>query len=197
MHVLIVGRDLALPAEAAVISDLADIWNEHECVKLGVQELGEHDLSGYDAVVIAGLLNSSEPQALDTLSALTNIMTDPPSVVYGLGWGFEVACVAYGFDLSETYSCVTGAAKLVPTSKGESLYQGSDPLRLNPGSRWDVDELPRGLVALASSDTGIESFQHKARPLLVMQQVPADFAYASDARLVYKNLLGNLRYTKK
>lgn len=197
MRILIVSRDPLAPSEQECADSLRAVWQGVDVQAVAVGDFTAASLENVDALVVAGPSESQADVPLEALSALTNAVLDPPLPVLGIGWGFQVVCLAFGDDLEETTERVAAAVRIIPSSKGETLFQGSDPIRVNETRRWALEELPRGWVALASSETGIEVFQHKQRPVYAMQQYPADFTYASDSKLICQNLLGLLRYTKK
>lgn len=187
MHILIVCRDLPDPS---LTETLKSAWNKADVSVVTLADLTADSFTGSDTIVVIGARGADGDVPLESLSLLTNLMLDTPVPVIAVGWGFEVACLAAGDDLTASgYGLVDGAAHMVPTSKGEALFQGSDPIRAEQNARWDYDELPRGYVALARSDTGIEAFQSKKNQLLAIQLLPADFTYPSDAKLVYQNLI--------
>jgi len=188
MRILIVGRD---PSDASYLEDLRAIWQGHDIQTVTISDFTAERLADCDLLAISGQYGGDVAVPLEPLSALTNIILDPALPVLAIGWGFEIACLAFGDDLPETAEKVEGAIRIEPTSKGENLFQGSDPIRVNPGPRWNVEEVPRGIAVLARSETGIEAFQHKAKPVLALQLLPADFTYATDGKLVYHNLLGS------
>ena len=148
---------------------------------------GKHDFVGaedqYDAVVIAGSYEVDGPQPE---------LAEPDSAtpVIGIGSGFEIACKLVGLDIAQTFEQAAGSSRLIPTEDGAKLFQGTDPLIVTESKRWLIDELPKSLQVLARSETGIEAFRHKHQPLVALQQLPEDFVYASDAKLVYGNLFG-------
>ena len=197
MRILIVSRDPSDPTEAGHLERLEAIWLDCDIHTVAIGEFDVAILGDYDALLIAGAYASQADVPLDALSALTNLVLEPALPVLGIAWGFQVVCLALGDDLEDYSQKTTGAPRLVPTAKGETLFQGSDPIRVNEDARWPLEELPRGWAILASSETGIEAFQSKAKPVLAVQQYPDDFAYESDGKLVYQNLLGMLRNPKK
>jgi anthranilate/para-aminobenzoate synthase component II len=147
----------------------------------------------YDAVVIAGTCepgtDSQDPLVID--SDLRDRLSDSTKPVVAIGGGgFELACGLVGMEIAEVFEQDSGASRIIPTDDGAKLFQGTDPLVVKETKRWLVDELPKSLQVLARSESGIEAFRHKQRPLIALQQLPEDFAYPSDAKLVYGNIFG-------
>lgn len=154
--------------------NLQDYLGKHELVSEGDQ---------YDVVVIAGSYEIDGPQPE---------LADPDNTkpVICVGSGFEIACGLAGQHIAQIFELAAGSSRLVPTDDGAKLFQGTDPLVVKESKRWLVDELPKSMQVLARSESGIEAFRHKQRPLLALQQLPEDFVYPSDAKLVYGNLFG-------
>ena len=78
---------------------------------------------------------------------------------------------------------------MTPTDEGSKLFQGTDPIRVGETERWTIDEMPRELVVLARSESGIEAVRHRTKPVYGLQLRPEDFKYASDGKLVFANIL--------
>lgn len=162
---------------------------KHELIE--VQTIGAQDW--YDAVIVAGTYGPAEasrnPLVID--SDLRDLLADSAKPVIAIGsGGFELACGLVGLEIAEVFERGNGSSRLVPTNDGAKLFQGTDPLLVKESTRWLVDELPKSLQVLARSESGIEAFRHKQKPLIVLQQQPEDFEYSSDAKLVYGNLFG-------
>lgn len=142
----------------------------------------------YDVVVIGGTGQSST----GTIEAVQNMLTaDSAKPVIGIGSaGFELACRLAGTEIAKSFELGNGMSRLVPTDDGAKLFQGTDPILVKESRRWLVDELPKSLQVLARTDDVIEAFRHKQKPLAALQQLPEDFIYPSDAKLVYGNIFG-------
>jgi len=123
-----------------------------------------------------------------TVSFVIGLLQSTEWPVLTAGFGFELLCAASGINLSQFGGRGAGAEKIEPTTEGSKLFQGSDPLRVKPTERWLTDEFPKKLQVLARSDTGVEAVKHKTRPVYGLQQRPEDFAYPSDAKMVYRNI---------
>lgn len=153
-----------------------------------IDALVSGDSGGFDGLILTGSYGQGlawdQPYFMPEVSLLQAF--ERP--VLGIGLGFELICYHFGCQLHETSERQVGAGKAVPTADGAKLFQGSDPILLNPAQRWNVDELPRELVVLARSETGIEAIRHKTRPVYGLQLAPEDFKYPSDAKLVYRNI---------
>jgi anthranilate/para-aminobenzoate synthase component II len=153
---------------------LEDVLQQAECLVL----------TGDYALCIPLDTTSSDESMTQLVSFLGQ--TDIP--VLAIGFGFEVFCRAQGIDLGEYGERGTGADKIEPTTNGVKLFQGSDPLRVVENERWLTDEFPKKLQILAQSRTGVEAVRHKTKLQFGLQQRPQDFAYASDAKMVYDNI---------
>lgn len=177
-------RILLIDLATAPIDDLRVLLPKVE-IKVITADALPNDTEGYNGIVVAGTYDG-QPFNKDLASRLVEYGLP----LLGIGAGFETICSQLGMDLSEVYERGTGAGKLVPTDDGTKLFQGTDPLLVAKNERWLVDEVPRGVQVLARSDSGIEAVRHKQRPLTALQQLPGDFTYVSDAKLVYANLFG-------
>jgi GMP synthase-like glutamine amidotransferase len=161
--------------------------HELEIVNIGGSQLPAFD--SYDGVLLTGQYRESTSTEVSWPDSLSTSIQEAGVPVLGIGRGFELVCVAYGIDLATEGEHGTGADRLLPTADGAKLFQGSDPIRVNETYRWCVDELPKGWAVLGKTDSGIEAMRHKTKPVYGLQLYPEDFAYASDAKLVYENIL--------
>lgn len=150
---------------------------------------GQTNASGdnYDAVIIGGTEQSAG--AIETVQSLPVANTTKPVIGIGSA-GFELACGLAGVEIAKGFEQGSGACRLVPTDDGAKLFQGTDPILVKESRRWLVDELPKSLQVLARTEDVIEAFRHKQKPLAAIQQLPEDFVYPSDAKLVYGNIFG-------
>jgi len=145
-------------------------------------------LDEFSAIVVAGAYGAVSPGRFELVQMLAGL--DKP--LLGIGIGYEVLCQTLGIDLDALAECAVGAQRIIPTDDGSKIFQGTDPLLVKEGQRWLVEELPKSCQVLARSDSGIEAFRHKKRPLIAIQQLPDDFTYPSDAKMVYANLFAAL-----
>jgi GMP synthase-like glutamine amidotransferase len=150
-------------------------------------------LSSAGAVVVVGSYESAIPYDLEGemrpgLIELVNFLRLAEKPVLAIGFGFELLCVAQGIDLRSVGERGVGAAKIEPTADGMKLFQGSDPLCVLENERWQTDEFPKKLQVLARSQTGVEAVRHKTKLQIGLQQLPADFTYRSDAKMIYENI---------
>jgi anthranilate/para-aminobenzoate synthase component II len=141
------------------------------------------------AVVIVGPLEALETSLLDRLVTYQNEVNLP---VLGIGSGFEVIIATQGISLAEEAEIGITTGKIQPTDAGARLFQGVDPLAVTDASRWLVDALPKAWQVMARCEECIVAVRHKQLPLWGLQIVPEDFAYSSDANLVYKNYIEQL-----
>lgn len=152
-------------------------------------DLAGTNLDEYDSFVITGgFLDDSIMNQAYFMSEVELVMGVAKPIL-GIGSGFEVICYAFNAQLHEIAERTMSADKVVPTDAGAKIFQGTDPIKINECSRWNVDELPRELVVLARSENGIEAVKHKLRPIYGLQLQPQDFAYPSDGTMVFKNIL--------
>lgn len=167
---------------------LTDIYSKHNITAVVADNALVIDQSSYDLCIIYGSLgNDSFHTAVVEMLVAALAGNDKP--LLGVGIGFEVVCRMLGADLSQLGDIDTGTLKVIPTDDGAKLFQGADPLCVTETKRWSVDELPKKLAVLAKSETGIEAVRHKTLPIYALQQLPQDFAYISDAKMVFQNLL--------
>jgi anthranilate/para-aminobenzoate synthase component II len=145
-------------------------------------------LDEFSAIVVSGAYEATMPGRFELVQLLAGL--DKPLI--GVGIGYEVLCQVLGIDLDALADCAVGATRIIPTDDGAKLFQGTDPLLVKESMRWLVEELPKSCQVLARSDSGIEAFRHKKRPLTAIQQLPDDFTYPSDAKMVYANLFAAL-----
>ena len=167
----------------APVQALVDLVRAVEFVVVQPAALPD-DLAGYDGVIVVGASTAKQPGT--ELLGMLDLAKKP---LLGIGAGFETATTLLGFDMASVYERGEGSRKLVPTEDGAKLFQGTDPLSISETERWLFDEAPRGIQILARSESGIEALRHKQKPVMALQQLPEDFAYNSDAKLVYSNLL--------
>jgi GMP synthase-like glutamine amidotransferase len=172
---------------AAPVGAMRELLAKHELSLVDGQVALEAFAGGYDGIVLMG---SYDTDILDEayMTRLAEAVRGTEVPVLGVGRGFQV-CAASGMDVAVVADCEVAATKIVPTNDGAKIFQGSDPMLVKGIRRWHIDELPKNLQVLARSDTGIEAFRYKQRPVVAIQLGLEDFVYVSDGRLVLKNLL--------
>lgn len=178
------------------LQDLKAVCAPHEVTIVRPEALDGVQPDSYEAIILSGSYEHNlvwdQPYFLAEIELVR--LTDKP--VLGICLGFELICYAFGSQLHELTERVTGATVVTPTSEGTKLFQGGDPIKVLEASRWAIDEVPKDLVVLATSETGIEALRHRTRPIYGLQFYPEDFKYASDGKLVVANILDGFRKTK-
>lgn len=168
---------------------LVAMCSRHQTDVLPADGLTAEAVQDYEAVILAGDYTEAGvwQQPPFTTGAAWLKAADKP--VLGICQGFAALCYAFGEQLHESADLTAAAGRMVPTDDGAKLFQGSDPIKVAESVRWNVDELPKELLVLARSETGIEAVRHKIRPIYGLQLRPGDFIYPSDGKLVFENLL--------
>jgi anthranilate/para-aminobenzoate synthase component II len=180
MRILILDLDGSAPA----ITDFLD-KTDVQTVTTNFSQVVEQ--TGIGLVIIGSYANDTSVTDLFDQELYERIVQTTAPVI-GIGSGFEVICRAFGNNVEDIGDLDDGETRLVPTEAGSKMFQGSDPLLINPSRRWLIDELPKSLQVLARSQSGIEAIRHKQKPVYAIQQLPENFTYASDAKLVFANL---------
>lgn len=185
-------RLLLIDNGSPYLEQLQALCARHDVITVTATDLTDEAVAAADAVVVTGGYGQDAYGQDFFLRQVSMIRTiDKP--VLGICLGFELICYAYGCQLHEEAERETGAAAVTPTGEGAKLFQGTDPIRVNESPRWNVDELPKDLVVLARSESGIEAVRHRAKPIYGLQLHPGDFRYASDGKLVFDNILDTFR----
>jgi GMP synthase-like glutamine amidotransferase len=165
-----------------------------DVVKAG--DISATDWQEYDGVILSGSYQQAVIVEADSYANEIEIIQSGTVPVLGICFGFELICYAFGAELIQLGDRATGAAKIVPTDDGAKVFQGTDPIRVSEAYRWSVEELPKSLVVLARSETGIEAIRHKTKMVYGLQFHPEDFAYSSDGKLVFDNILSQFNKQK-
>ncbi len=171
---------------------LQSVCSGHELTAIPADRLTETDTAGYDALVLAGSYRHSAEWEPDNHRAELELIRSANRPLLGICLGFELVCSAYGGrpgELAGMSAKAAGASVVTPTADGARIFQGTDPIRVGETYRWIVDEVPRDLVVLARSDSGVEAVRHKTSPTYGLQLFPEDFTYTSDGKLVFCNIL--------
>jgi len=188
-------RLLIIDNGATHLDRLQEICAKHEVQVINAEALADSAgaIETADAIILTGGYDAGlmwdNPIFMQEIELVR--LTGKP--VLGLGLGFELVCYAFGCQLHEVADREAGAAKLRPTDDGAKIFQGTDPLKVTEAPRWNIDEMPRDLVVLARSESGIEAVRHKTRPVYGLQQHPEDFVYSSDGKMVFANILDSFR----
>lgn len=153
-----------------------------------VQDLAGTGLDGFDAIVLSGDYENGLAWEQSYFLRETELVMDTAKPILGIGLGFELILYAAGYQLHEVAERTEGATRVVPTEDGSKVFQGTDPIIVADGHRWNIDELPKGFVALAKSETGIEAIRHKTKLMYGLQLHPENFKYSSDAKMVFENI---------
>jgi anthranilate/para-aminobenzoate synthase component II len=193
-------RLLIIDNGTAHLDQLQTVCSAHDVTTVGTKqfaaELAGTDLDGFDAVILSGSYERGAAREQDYFIAETELVMNTNKPVLGIGLGFELICYSFGCQLHELAGRVVGAAQVVPTDEGAKIFQGTDPIQVAGVHRWSVDELPRELVALARSDTGIEAIKHRTKPIYGLQFHPESFKYSSDGKMVFANILDIFQKSK-
>lgn len=183
MRLLIINFDTAHSQSLRVICSRYDVIYVTSLSQASAQEAGS-----YDAVVMAGTYDGDDTEIAQAAIDFVKQLQVP---MLGICYGFQLLCAAHGVDLDDLGERNISANRITPTDDGAKLFQGSDPMLAEQTVRWQIEELPKALVVLARSETGIEAIRHKTLPMYGLQLYPEDFSYLSDAKLVYGNILAS------
>lgn len=198
MRLLILNNDTTAVGQ---LDQLQALCAKHEVstVTSGqfMADLAGTTMDDYDAVVVFGGYEDGLVWEKSYFIAETEFIMNTSKPLLGIGLGFELICYTFGCQLHEEAERVVAATKVVPTDDGAKIFQGSDPIQVVEEQRWNVEELPRDLVTLARSDTGIEVVKHRAKPIYGLQLQPASFKYTSDGKMVFANVLDSLQKALK
>jgi anthranilate/para-aminobenzoate synthase component II len=169
---------------------LKAMCKKHEVHVQAADTLDTINLADFDAFIVAGPIHEDALNAVPT--PLYEALQAGNKPVLGIGVGFGVVCRLAGEDLRELADVAPSAEQLRPTDDGSKIFQGTEPIKVVASPRWQIGQLAKSLAVLAESDSGIEAVRHKKLPWSAIQLLPADFAYASDAKLVLENAISAL-----
>lgn len=184
-------RLLIIDNETEHLDLLQAIYAQHTVTTVTSDALADTDAETFDGLILAGNYKNDVTRQEDYFRKGVDIIRSYNKPIVGICIGFELICCAFGCQLHELAEQVVGATEVRPTESGSKLFQGTDPIRVGESNRWSVDELPRELIVLATSDTGIEAVKHRTKPIYGLQFYPDNFRYASDAKLVFENILAD------
>lgn len=156
-------------------------------VSLASLKLG--DIQEFDALILSGSSSHNVAWEADYFQYETDMIRTTNKPVLGICFGFELVCYAFGCRLYELATRVAGATVVTPTNEGAKIFQGTDPIRVHEAHRWAIDEVPRELLIMATSETGIEAVKHRTKPVYGLQFHPENFKYESDGKMVFDNIL--------
>ena len=172
---------------------LLALCDKHDVTTIVPGQLESTATAGFDSLILAGSYDQKPVWEQQYFMPQAALVQENEKPVLGIGLGFELICYTYGCQLHEVAGRQAAATKLTPSDDGAKLFQGTDPLVVSDAPRWNVDDLPKALVVLASSESGVEAVRHKTKPVYGLQLLPADFKYGSDAKMVYQNILETFR----
>lgn len=175
------------------LEQLEALLSRHEVTTIEPDGLDEVSVADHEAIILSGSYEHSVvyDQAYFLKEVELVRTTDRP--ILGICLGFELICYAYGCQLHELAEKIEGAGQVTPTGEGAKIFQGTDPIRVFEGHRWNVEDVPKELVVLARSDSGIEAVRHRLKPMYGLQFHPEDFRYGSDGKMVFQNIIDMLR----
>ncbi len=154
-------------------------------------------INTFDAVILAGAFNANDTVGEDVkrYQAQLDIVSSSNVPILGIGFGFELVSYAFGARLESIGEMSVGAAAVIPTDDGAKIFQGTDPIKIRETNRWlvEAEDMPKLLMVLATSETGVEAFKHKSKPVYGLQLYPEDFMYASDGKLVLENIFASFK----
>jgi anthranilate/para-aminobenzoate synthase component II len=188
-------RLLLIDNGLAQLGQLQAVCAKYELDIVQAGEISKVNTEDFDAVILAGGFGHTVANDVTAYQAQLDIISSAGKPVLGIGFGFELVCYAIGARLDRIGEFAGGAPVITPTEDGAKVFQGTDPMRVNETERWlvEAEDLPKLLAVLATSETGVEAFKHKSRPVYGLQLFPEDFAYASDGKLVFENILASFQ----
>lgn len=178
------------------IDKLQELCDRHEVTTIAAEALPSTDTGSFEGIILSGSYVHNLTWEQDYFLQEVALVQTTDKPVLGICLGFELICYAYGCQLHELAERQAGAAVVTPTGEGAKLFQGTDPIRVSESHRWNVEDVPRDLVVLARSESGIEAVRHRTKPIYGLQFHPEDFKYASDGKLVFQNILDTFRRQK-
>lgn len=186
MHLLLIDNG------TRQLDELLRLCQSHQVTTISPEQLAGVDGGGYDGIVLSGSYQHNPVYEEPYFMAEISLLQTTTKPVLGFCQGFELICYAYGCQLHELAERQLGAAKVTPTEDGAKIFQGTDPVIVTEAHRWDIEVVPRDLVVLARSETGIEAVRHRNKQIYGLQFYPEDFKYSSDGKMVFDNILDAL-----
>jgi GMP synthase-like glutamine amidotransferase len=136
------------------------------------ENLDQTDLKTYEMMILSGghrmpIVTSTE----EAYQAEINLVKELPIPILGICLGAEIINVAFGGTLKRLEQKLSGEYMINITNPELKSFVG-DTMQVEEAHVMAVDQLADCLEACASSNSGVEVFKHKTKPILALQFHP-------------------------
>ncbi|HEX8389919.1 MAG TPA: gamma-glutamyl-gamma-aminobutyrate hydrolase family protein [Candidatus Saccharimonadales bacterium] len=160
---------------------------------ISFSELSTNKLKATDLVILSG--GHTEPVLWHDkfYAEEISIISHHTGPIIGICLGFELICHVFGSHLHFLDHRQKGMVEIKPMT--ENLIVGnSQKIQVYENHNWAVEKVEKPLVALASSEDGVEVIRHESRPIYAMQFHPE--GKEGNGKEVFLNILEELRRLK-
>lgn len=156
--------------ESSYTKELVNLFGSHTVRIINYRELSSDAIQSGDTVILTGGHNEPILWHETTFAAEIEIVKQHKGPVIGICLGFELIAHVYGTHLHLLNRRRKGELFLTATGKGAIPI----PTRVSvfENHNWSVRTLKRPLIALATSEDGVEILKHRTKPIYGMQFHP-------------------------
>lgn len=173
------------------ISDLRELFiDAHEIIELS--QIPAVDISSFDLIILSGSSTLSITNNYHSLweTEIELILTSSKPII-GICFGCELIAHTFGATLKRLHNKQKGIVTILP-SKSSDIFNQLGDLRVYEAHRWSIVSLSQELEGLALSNSGIEIFRHKTRPIYGLQFHPEEFCDKSEGDEILTNIIHKL-----
>lgn len=149
-------------------------------VPLGYFDFGVPALSTTDLILVPGASQYDIEGHQVLFEKESAFIRQTPLPLLGICFGAELMACAYGNSLTTLPEKIEGVCDIEVRLPSHPLFAGRTRLQVRESHRFAILDVHHPLTTLASSDSGIEIFEHIAKPQLGMQFHPESLTHTAD-----------------
>jgi GMP synthase-like glutamine amidotransferase len=152
------------------------------------QKLTKHDIDNYDLIILSGGHKYTVISHRLVYSKELNLIINSRKPIIGICLGFELIVTAFGGRLKLLRKSIHHDVKITFLQQDPISTRGRATYTVFENHRRGVKSLPKTLIPLARSSSGVEIIKHADRPIYAFQFHP-EVGAAGSGELLIKNAI--------